>query len=99
MGYCKPEVILGIAFSLKMPFLMKIIKGAFMSKQKNIDPQIEGNELENIESSLYNGWKAAKPNYTFYSTTCNSTPHSTPSPFALKIEEKRKKQSAPACDI
>ena len=49
-----------------------------------------------VERSLYKSWPVVKPNYSFYSTTCKSTPHGTPSPFARAIEEKRKEQSAPA---
>lgn len=59
-----------------------------MSKQKD-------NDLH-VEHRLFHGWKAAKVDHTFYSTTCKSTPHGTPSPFALSIEEKRKEQPAPA---
>ncbi|HEU4839086.1 MAG TPA: hypothetical protein VFS88_06725 [Micavibrio sp.] len=59
-----------------------------MSKQNDLASQ--------MERSLYNGWQGAKANYSFYSTTCKSTPHGTPSPFALAIEEKRKEQPAPA---
>lgn len=63
-----------------------------MSKKRDI--------ASHEECSLYDGWKAAKPDYTFYSATCNSTPRGTPSPFARAIEEKSKQQSiAPARNI
>lgn len=89
MGYCKPEVISGLVFSLKTIIVMKTKMGAFMSnKNEDIASQ--------VERSLYKSWPTVKPNFSFYSTTCNSTPHGTPSPFARAVEEKRKEQSAPA---
>jgi hypothetical protein len=92
MGYCKPEVILGLVFSLKMAFLMKIKKkGALMSEQQDND--------QYVEHRLFHGWKAAKVDHTFYSTNCKSTPPGTPSLFALRIEENRKKQIASAENV
>jgi hypothetical protein len=70
----------------------KLKRGLFMSnKNKDIASQ--------VERSLYKSWPTVKQNFSFYSTTCKATPHGTPSPFALAIEEKRKEQSAPANNI